>query len=503
MNNGWPWLSLCLLWPLIGAALLPWMVRWQACRIWVLLVTVLEIGLTQGVLYGFDPSDAGWQFQQQSEWIGSLHIYFQLAVDGVSVWLLSGTAWLTFMVTMASWRHPAARSWGYWVCILMLEAATVGVLTATDLVLFFFCWELTLPPIALLIARWGIGPQRTFAATQYTLLMLFGGVALLAAIALLALNHAQAHQGQLSFSLPELLATPIDPVLQQCLLALLLLAFAVKAPLPPFHQWLPTVALQAPPVLTALLMGMKLGLYGLLRLLLPLLPDAVLAYRGPLAVWGVVTLLYAALLALRQNNLRSLLAYASVSHVGLVVLALLSLNLQGWQGASMQLLNFTWVASALMLMAGMLEQRFGSNEWLHLGGLARVMPRFSFLFFIFVFASLGVPGSSSLVAELLMLLGIAQTYPLLAGIVLLVGILAAAYLLTYVRQAFWGPVRYPALQLTEDLQSNEWAALLPALFMLLLLGCWPGVLLSYQTPALERWLALIQALMTETIRQAY
>ena len=127
MNNGWPWLSLCLLWPLIGAALLPWMVRWQACRIWVLLVTVLEIGLTQGVLYGFDPSDAGWQFQQQSEWIGSLHIYFQLAVDGVSVWLLSGTAWLTFMVTMASWRHPAARSWGYCVSFLSVRVYSCAI----------------------------------------------------------------------------------------------------------------------------------------------------------------------------------------------------------------------------------------------------------------------------------------------------------------------------------------------------------------------------------------
>ena len=492
MNNAWPLLSLCVLWPLFGAITMPLAARWQACRAWAVSVTLFELLLTVGVVVGFDAEQLGWQWQEQRAWVDSLHIQYQLAVDGLSVFLLPATALVTLLGVLASWRQSCQQSWGFWACLLMLEAATLGVLTATDLILFFFCWELTLPPIALLVARWGIGPQRVFAATQYTLLMLFGGAALLMAIALLALNHAEVHQGQLSFSLPVLLETPIAANLQAIVLLLLGLAFAIKAPLPPFHHWLSTLAMQAPPVLTAMLLGMKLGVYGIVRLLIPLLPEAVATYRGAISVWALVAVLYAALLAIRQHNLRSVLAYASVSHVGLVVLALMTLNVQAWQGAVMQLLNFALIAASLMVMAGMLEQRFASTEYLHLGGLARVMPRFTGLFFLLAFASLGVPGSSGLVAEWLMLLGIMQVYPLLVGLVLLAAILAAAYMVQALRQIFWGPLRLSVRYLNHDLQAYEWVALLPSTLLLIGLGCWPDWLLRYQAPAVEYWLGLLK-----------
>jgi NADH-quinone oxidoreductase subunit M len=374
---------------------------------------------------------------------------------------------------------------------LILEGVTMGVFCAQDMLLFFIFWELTLPPIFLLMGLWGIGPKRRNAAVKYTLMMLTGGVPLLFAIIILAINHADFVGGSvpqnLSFSLPMLLKTPLPESLQGLVFLLLLLGFAVKAPLMPFHTWLPTAAMEGPTQLTALLTGLKLGAFGILRFALTLAPSAAVQYSWILGILGAITLIYGALIALQQTNLRRLLAYASISHVGLVIIGIASLNMQGLQGAIFQLLNFSLIASSLMLIAGFLQHRLGSTELVHLGGLAKVMPRLVTLTFIFVLASIGVPGTSGFPAELLLLIGAFTAHTGIAVAALAGAILGAAYMLSFTRRAFFGPIKTNQT-LNQDLRPREFLLLAIPAALVLLLGFFPNSLLNTQQLAAEAWL---------------
>ncbi|WP_426991868.1 complex I subunit 4 family protein [Methylomonas sp. CM2] len=340
-----------------------------------------------------------------------------------------------------------------------------------------------------MIGLWGVGPHRRYAAMKYTLYMLFGGVPLLFGFILLA---TAGEPGALPvFGLPELLRSPLPASAQTAVFGLLLLGFAVKAPLLPFHTWLPTVAMEALPQIAALLLGLKLGVYGIVRFAIPLAPAAASEYRWPLAIGGAVTLIYGALVALRQTNLRRLLAYAGVSHVGMVILGIASFNLLGLQGALMQLLNFASVAASLMLIAGMLQQRLGSNDALQLGGLAKPLPRLTALFFLFALSSIGVPGGNGFPAELLMIFGILQAYPVLALVALLGAVLGAAYTLDFIRKGFFGPLKAPELAGLRDLRGRELAALIVPALLVLALGLSPQWLLSRQEATLTAWLSRV------------
>jgi NADH-quinone oxidoreductase subunit M len=369
----------------------------------------------------------------------------------------------------------------------------MGVLTALDLMLFFLFWELTLLPLFFLIGLWGIGVKRRSAAMKYTLFMLFGSVPLLVAILLLAVNHANVIGGgsipqELSFSLPVLLTTSLTDNLQGTVFWLLLLGFAVKAPLVPFHTWLSTVAMEGATHTTALLIGLQLGVYGLLRFAMPLAPSAAVQYSWALGIIGAVTLIYGALVALQQNNLRRLLAYASISHVGLVVIGISALNLQGLQGAIFQLLNFTLVASSLMLIAGFIQHRLGSTEVIHLGGLVKVMPRLTAFYFLFILVSMAMPLTSGFPAELLIIVGALISHPTL-GITALAGaILSACALLSFTRRAFWGTVIHANVSQARDLRPRELVLLCVPVLLILLFGFMPNKVLKINQKAADRWL---------------
>lgn len=492
MSDNLPLLSLSLFWPLLGACLLLFVGSKPQAKALALVVAGLELLWTGLAVYRFDPGNGRFQLQEDLPWIPSLNINYQLGIDGISILFLPLTALLTLMALLAAWNSGQRLPRFQLAALLMLESATIGVFCAVDMVLFFLFWELTLPPIFFLIGLWGIGAQRRHAAMKYTLYMLFGGVPLLFAIIMLALNHAHYSGGQipadLAFSLPLLLNTPMTGELQTLIFLLLMLGFAVKAPLPPFHSWLPTVALEAPAFLTALLVGLKLGVYGILRFAVPLAPQAAQQQRWLLAIVGAVALIYAALIALRQTNLRRLLAYASISHVGLVMLGIAAFNQQGVQGALLQLLNFTVVAGSLMLIAGMIQQRLGGTDLLQLGGLAKPMPRLTALFFLFALSSIGVPGTNGFPAELLTLLGVLQAYPALAIVALFAAVLAAAYLLGFIRQAFFGPVVHDAVGQSPDLLPREWAVLAVPALLVLALGFCPQWLQDQNAATLSAWL---------------
>lgn len=487
-------LSLLILIPLLAAAALCRMedavaqrrARWAAGLELALSVVVsLRQVLGDGALW-----------TEQSPWIPGLQLNYLVGVDGFTVLLLPATALLNLCVIHASGGWGIPRRAPFLALLLVLEGCTQGVFLALDLGLFFAFWELSVLPVYFLIAYWGIGPQRRAAATQYALTMVAGGALLLLAIALLALNHAAWNgipaPAGLSFDYRVLLQTPMPAERQTLVFLLLLGGFAVKAPLVPLHTWLPGAAMEGPPGLVAVLVGLKLGLYGLLRFAVPLTPQGALELQGLLAALGALALLYGALVAWRQSNWRRLLAYSSASHVGAAVAGLASYTVQGVQGAALQLVNFSLVTGGLFLLAGALQRRVGSTDLSHLGGVAGSMPWLAGAGFVLMLASMGAPGTAGFAAELLLLLGAWQWSGWL-GLCLIVGaVLGAVYAIGYYRAAFLGPVRNPAPRHLADLRPEEFRSLGAVVGLVLLAGFVPSLLLLPIEPAARSWVARTQ-----------
>jgi len=491
-NTSFPVLSLIIFVPLIGAMAVAFTHNIRLAKNLALLFAVIELIATGVVVQLFNAEGNSFQLVEQHAWIPSLNIDYLIGVDGISVLFLPMSALLTLMAMIAAWNSVQQLTRFHFALLLALEGITIGVFLALDLALFFLFWELTLPAIFFLIGLWGIGSGRRSAAIKYTLFMLFGGVPLLFAIILLAVNHASATGGSipqdLSFSLPVLLTTPVPDSLQALVFLLLLLGFSVKAPLVPFHTWLPTVAMEGPTQLTALLTGLKLGAFGIIRFAMPLAPSAAIQYSWVLGILGAITLVYCALIALQQTNLRRLLAYASVSHVGLVIVGIASLNMQGIQGAIFQLLNFTMISGSLMLVAGFIQHRLGSTEAIHLGGLAKVMPKLTCFYFLFALASIGLPGTSGFPAELLLIISALLAHPSISIAALIGAILSAAYMLSFTRRAFFGPITQTGVKQVQDLQSRELALLCVSALLILSIGFFPNSVQKINRATAEAWL---------------
>ncbi len=478
---------LLLLYPL--GALLVWLAPRQAgSRSVALAAHLAGLALSFLVLANFDPARPGMQMLERAPWIPGLNIHYAVGVDGLSVLFLPATALLFLGVTLASWHSARELPRLYHSLLLLQAGATLGVFCAVDTILFFLFWELSLVPFYFLVSLWGVGPLRGYAATKYTLIMFAGGVPLLFGFLVLAFNHA-ALGGGLSFDLTVLLATPLSDRQELIVFLLLLAGFAVKTPVFPVHTWLPLLAMEGPVAVVALLTGLKLGAYGLLRFAVPLAPGAAQELHWLLAGLGTFGLLYGAVAALAQTNLRAMLAYASLSHVGLVLLGIASFNLQGVQGAVLQLVNFTLVAGGLFLLTAFLQRRLGSTDLLALGGAASTMPLLASFFLFFGLAGMGVPGTSGFPAELLILVSALQAHTG-AGLAALFGmVLGAAYFLNLYRRAFLGPVLQPGVAQAVDLGGRELALVLVFAALILAFGLYPTPLLDVIRPAAEAWVA--------------
>ena len=489
-----PWLSTLIIFPLLGALATGLSSNKSRARTIAVVFAFIELLLSLLVLLSFNPDDGQFQLLEKHRWIPSLNIEYLLGIDGISVLFLPMSAFVTLMAIIASWNSVQHLHTFHFALLLALQGITIGVFTALDMVLFFLFWELTLPPIFFLIGLWGVGPHRRMAAVKYTLFMLFGGAALLIGIIILALNTDLPSDGvatKLVFSLPALLEKPVPDELQGTVFVLLLLAFAVKTPLIPFHTWMPTATIEGSPQIAAYLTGLKLGAYGIIRFTMPLAPSAAVEYSWILGVVGAITLLYGALIALNQSNLRRLLAYASISHVGLVIVGIASLNMQGMQGALFQLFNFTIVASSLMLIAGFIQHRLGSTETVHLGGLAKVMPKLTGFYFIFALASIGIPGTSGFPAEFLLIISALDAHPSLGLAALAAAVLAAAYMLEFTRKAFFGPIVHQAVQQCQDLRRRELLLLCIPALLVLVFGFFPKLILHTNEKTADAWLSRI------------
>jgi NADH-quinone oxidoreductase subunit M len=486
-----PLLSTLLLIPLLGAAAI-WMQPRTNAR-YTALVTLL-VGLVPAitVVTALKIDDPGFQFIEQYPWITTLDAHFRFGVDAISAPFLPMTVLLFIGVVLASWTSIQSMPRAYYTLLLLFAAATLGVFITIDTLAFFLFWELTLIPLYFLISLWGIGPHRRYAATKYTLFMLAGGIPILLAITFLAFNHAQASNAialqEITFDYQRLLDTPLPAGLEFVVFLFLLIGFGVKTPLFPLHTWLPIVALEGPAPVAALLVGLKLGAYGLIRFAIPLAPQAAQELHWLLAGLGVVGILYGALAALNQTNLRRMLAYASMSHVGLVVLGIASLNHQGLQGAIFQLLNFVLIAGGLFLLTGYIHHRLGSTDLIHLGGLAQRMPLLAAFFMFLGLASLGIPGTSGFPAEFLILFSALQTH-VGAGLAALFSmVIGAGYLLNTYRRSFYGPMTQEQIKTSEDLRRREWITMFLFSLLVLLFGLYPNLLLEFTEATVTHWL---------------
>lgn len=490
---GFPILSILLFILPIAAGLILFTADQAKARWIALLGSIISLVISIGIVINFDQNVSGFQFIERFAWMPGLNIEYIVGIDGISVLFLPLTSLLFIGIILASWNSIRTMPRLFFILLLLLEAATLGIFVSLNTILFFLFWELTLIPIYFLIIYWGVGPNRRYAAVKYTMVMMAGGVPLLFGFILLAFNHASLGSGELVFDYISLLNNPLPAELQTGIFFLLLLGFAFKAPIFPLHTWLPAIAMEGPASIAAIMTGLKLGAYGLIRFTVPLAPDAAQEFHWLLAGLGITGVLYGAVLAISQTNLRKMLAFSSVSHVGLVILGIASFSTQGIQGALFQLYNFTIVAGGIFILIGFLHHRTGSTELVSLGGVAKTMPLLASSFFIFGLAGMGVPGTNGFIAENLILVSTLKTHTG-AGIAALIGIvLAAGYFLTIYQRAFLGPVKNDVVAAAMDLRRRELLLILGLCVLIIIFGIFPNIILDITRTASETWLNSLKA----------
>lgn len=486
--SDFPWLSTLLILLALGAIVVlaaPLKAaRWLTIGIQI-IVLITSIFLTTH----FNSADSNFQYGERYSWISSLSIYYQLGVDGFSVLMLPFSAVLFIAVTMGTWNAIRTLPNAYFSLLLVMQLSMVGVFTALDTILFFLFWELSVIPLFLLISYYGAGANRRYAGIKYALFMLVGGVPLL--LGFLLLGTSILPKGFTSDYIVLLQYARQYPY-ELIVFALLFLGFAIKMPVFPLHTWLPVIAQEGPAGIIALVAGLKIGVYGLIRFAMPLAPNAALDFKWLLVGLGMLGLLYGAITALNQTNLRRMLAFSSVSHVGLVLLGIASLNPSGLQGAMLQLLNFSLIAGGLYLLVEFIHQRTGSAEALSLGGIAGNMPVLVSLFFLLSMASIGVPGTSGFISELLLIVSILKTYTGAGLVALFVVVLGAGYVLNSIRITLLGPSHHDYLTRLPDLLPRELVAISLLVIGVLGFGFYPQGILNLLASSSGVWLGLVQ-----------
>ncbi len=484
---GFPILSALVFLPVLTMVALAFVRSDAALRRVALAGAVAVLGLSLILMAGFQRGAADFQFAEQLPWVESMGLSYHLAVDGVSVLFVPLTALLIVVVMLSSWTSVRHQLKAYLMAVLAFETAAIGVFTSVDLILFFVFWELMLIPTYVLIKVWGDGPQRGRAALRYVLAMLLGSAALLVGIILLGVSYRSApgSGGALSFDLLVLMESTVPRGTQTAVFFLLAFAFALKAPMFPFHAWMPATLMEGPIGMGVLLVGLKMGVFGFIRFVLPLVPDAFSAWSWMIALLGVVAVLYGALIALGQPDLRRLLAFASISHVGLAMLGLSSLNEPGLQGALFLIVNLGLVSTGMLLAAGFIHQRVGSTDVAALGGLAQRTPTLAVFVLVVSLGAVALPGTSGFPGEFLILLGAFRAHGWLAMIAVTTVIIAAAYVLVYYERAFHGRSRSTVVEAAADLRPQE--ALTAGILSLLIvvLGFFPAAVLDYSSASVD------------------
>jgi NADH-quinone oxidoreductase subunit M len=453
------------------------------------VVSLLVFAETLLLWARFSTGTGEFQFVERHAWIPAFGIAYLVGVDGISLLLVVLTGFLTPLALLSSWESVHDRTRTFCVFLLLLESAMIGVFVSLDLFLFYVFWDAMLVPMYFLIGIWGY-ERRVYAAVKFILFTLAGSVLMLLAILGLAFLHNSA-TGSYSFDLQQLYQLNVPMALQFWFFLAFALAFAIKVPLVPFHTWLPDAHVEAPTAGSVILAGvlLKMGTYGLVRFAFPLFPAAAAFFAPALGTIAVIGIIYGALVAMVQPDMKKLVAYSSVSHLGFVVLGIAVMNTQGVQGAVYQMLNHGISTGGLFLIVGMLSDRRHTRLIAEYGGLKSVMPRLVAVFLIVTLSSIGLPGLNGFVGEFLILLGAFRADPRLAAFAATGVILSATYMLWMFQRVNYGEVTNQKNAALPDLRPREWAALVPIVAVAVLMGVLPNLFLRPMEPAVERLLA--------------
>ena len=492
-------LTLVTFFPLLGIILLMFVPKERADLIKIVAMVVSVItALISFWMYGmFDPLANGMQFDVNIPWIASLGINYHLGIDGISLLLIVLTTILTPLAILASWKSITTGIKGYFISMLLLEVGMVGVFCALDLFLFYVFWEVMLVPMYFLIGLWG-GPRRLYAAIKFVLFTMFGSLLMLVGIIYILFEY-QRYSGVFSFDMLKIISElPLAYNQQLWLFGAFALAFAIKVPMFPFHTWLPDAHVEAPTAGSVILAGvlLKMGTYGFIRICLPLFPEATVAFLPLICVLSLIAIVYGALVAMVQKDVKSLVAFSSVSHMGFIMLGLFALNIEGIEGAVMQMINHGISTGALFLLVGMIYERRHTRLIEDFGGIAKVMPFYSAIFMIVTLSSIGLPLTNGFVGEFLILLGVFRANTIY-GIIAASGvILSACYMLWMYQRVIYGKVTNPENEKLTDLSLREKVILIPLVLLIFWIGIYPKPFFDRMEPAVKQVLAHVSRATT-------
>jgi NADH-quinone oxidoreductase subunit M len=470
--SSFPILSLTTFLPLLGAAFIlilrgtPEIVarnaRWIA--LWTSLIT---FALSLFIWAGFDPSIAEFQFVEHADWLPAFSIAYHMGIDGISLFFVLLSTFLTVLCVAASWESITVRVKEYMVAFLVLETLMVGMFCALDLILFYMFFEGVLIPMFLIIGIWG-GPRRVYASFKFFLYTLLGSVLML--LAILAIYFQTG-----TTDLPTAMAYDFPVALQKWMFLAFFASFAVKVPMWPVHTWLPDAHVEAPTAGSVILAGvlLKMGGYGFVRFSLPMFPVATEYFTPLIFTLSIVAIIYTSLVALAQEDMKKLIAYSSVAHMGIVTLGIFTVTAEGLQGAVLQMLSHGVVSSALFLVVGVVYDRLHTREISRYGGLVENMPKYAFVFMVFMLASVGLPGTSGFVGEFLVLLGSFQISTWAAFLATTGTILSASYMLYLYRRVVFGKITRDDVRKMLDLSPREIAIFAPLIVIVLWMGVYP------------------------------
>jgi len=473
MNESWPILSLVTFLPLVGAGFI-FLVRGDAetvaknARATALWTSLITFALSLLLWTDFDPRTADFQFVETADWIPTFGIHYKMGVDGISMFFVILSTFLTPLCVLASWKSITVRVKEYMIAFLVLETLMVGMFCALDLVLFYLFWEGVLIPMFLIIGVWG-GERRVYASFKFFLYTLTGSVLML--IAVLSI-YFEAH----STDIPTLMNHNFPREMQLWLWLAFLASFSVKVPMWPVHTWLPDAHVEAPTAGSVILAGvlLKMGGYGFLRFSLPMLPLASEYFTPLIYALSVIAVIYTSLVALAQEDMKKLIAYSSVAHMGFVTIGIFAVNHQAVEGALTVMLSHGVVSAALFLVVGVVYDRMHTRQIARYGGLVHRMPLYAFAFMVFMLASVGLPGTSGFVGEFLVLVGAFRSNTLVAFLATTGIILGAAYMLYLYRRVMFGRLVREDLKGILDLELREVAVFVPLILVVLWMGIYPN-----------------------------